>query len=110
MKLIPASSARWMMRIDSSWSVLPQAPNIIAPRHSGVTLTPVRPSVRLSISRASLRHGQLEPRAVDQRGRAEVVGAEVARVGLRDLEEQAVAGGEVPGGAEQLGVDGLSAG
>src|SRR3954449_777001 len=38
MKLIPASSAPWMMRIESSWSVLPQAPNIIAPRHRGLTL------------------------------------------------------------------------
>src|SRR6188472_2543488 len=46
-KLIPASSARWMMRIDSSWSALPQAPNIIAPRQRGLTLTPVCPSVRL---------------------------------------------------------------
>jgi hypothetical protein len=34
MKLIPASSARWMMRVESSWSVLPQAPNIIVPRQS----------------------------------------------------------------------------
>ena len=29
-----------MIRIESSWSVLPHAPNIIAPRHSGLTLTP----------------------------------------------------------------------
>jgi hypothetical protein len=32
-----------MIRIESSWSVLPQAPNIIVPRQSGLTLTPVRP-------------------------------------------------------------------
>ena len=32
-----------MIRIDSSWSALPQAPNIIAPRQSGLTFTPVRP-------------------------------------------------------------------
>src|SRR6188472_790646 len=51
MKLMPASSARWMVRIESSWSVLPQAPNIIAPRHSGLTWTPVLPSVRYSIPR-----------------------------------------------------------
>src|SRR4051794_29841869 len=51
MKLIPASSARWMMRIDWSWSGSPQAPNIIAPRQSGLTLTPVLPSVRYSIQR-----------------------------------------------------------
>src|SRR6478609_2836546 len=46
MKLIPASRAVWMMRIDSSWSLLPQAPNIMAPRHSWLTETPVRPSRR----------------------------------------------------------------
>src|SRR3954447_26206878 len=46
MKLIPPSSAAWMIRIDSSWSLLPQSPNIIAPRHSGLTLTPVEPRLR----------------------------------------------------------------
>src|SRR5438067_9074097 len=46
MKLMPASSARWTMRIAASWSVSPQAPNIIAPRHSGLTWTPVPASVR----------------------------------------------------------------
>src|ERR1700719_211659 len=35
-----------MILMESSWSVLPHAPNIIAPRHSGLTFTPVRPSVR----------------------------------------------------------------
>src|SRR3954468_4132790 len=54
MKLIPASSARWMMRIESLWSVLPQAPNIIAPRQSGLTCTPVRPRGRISMG-ATLR-------------------------------------------------------
>src|SRR4051794_6304810 len=51
MKLIPASSARWMIRIESSWSVFPHAPNIMAPRHSGLTWTPVLPSMRYSIPR-----------------------------------------------------------
>src|ERR1700754_3690237 len=51
MKLIPASSARWMIRIESSWSWLPQAPNIMAPRHSGLTWTPVLPRLRYSIPR-----------------------------------------------------------
>ena len=32
--------------MPSSWSGLPQAPNIIAPRQSGDTWTPVRPSGR----------------------------------------------------------------
>jgi len=36
-KLMPASSARWMTAIDASWSGLPHAPNIIAPRQSGLT-------------------------------------------------------------------------
>src|SRR5215208_4198274 len=49
MKLIPASSARWMIAMDLSWSVSPQAPNIMAPRQSGLTLTPVWPSARSSM-------------------------------------------------------------
>src|SRR5664279_5998696 len=51
MKLIPASRARWMMRIDSPWSGLPHSPNIMAPRQSGLTLMPVRPRVRVSMER-----------------------------------------------------------
>src|SRR3954451_22190387 len=46
MKLMPPSSAAWMIRTDSSWSLLPQSPNIIAPRQSGLTLTPVVPRLR----------------------------------------------------------------
>src|SRR3954470_6135764 len=46
MKLMPASSAAWRIRIDSSWSGLPHSPNIIAPRQSGLTLTPVLPRLR----------------------------------------------------------------
>src|SRR3954471_19510937 len=57
MKLMPASSARWMILIESSWSVLPQAPNIIAPRHSGLTCTPVLPSGRISMA-GTLRPGR----------------------------------------------------
>jgi hypothetical protein len=45
-RLIPASSALWMMRIESSWSGLPMAPNIMAPRAYGLTWMPVRPRVR----------------------------------------------------------------
>src|SRR4051794_35875971 len=48
-KLAPASRARWMMRIESSWSGVPQAPNIMVPRHSFETSTPVRPSGRYSM-------------------------------------------------------------
>src|SRR5579872_5654787 len=47
---MPASSAAWMMRMLSSWSGLPNEPNIIAPRQSGLTLMPVRPRVRYSIA------------------------------------------------------------
>src|SRR3954452_10784225 len=57
MKLIPASSARWTMAMDSSWSGLPQAPNIIAPRQSGLTLTPVRPSVRSCMGKHATQRG-----------------------------------------------------
>ena len=39
-----------MIRIDSSWSFVPQTPNIIAPRHSLLTGTPVRPRIRCSMS------------------------------------------------------------
>src|ERR1700733_15102039 len=38
-----------MMRIESSWSGLPQAPNIIVPRQRFDTWTPVRPRVRYSM-------------------------------------------------------------
>src|SRR4051794_18186970 len=48
---MPASSAAWMIRIDLSWSGSPQAPNIIAPRQSGLTLTPVLPRLRYSMQR-----------------------------------------------------------
>src|SRR6478735_1630664 len=48
---MPASSAAWMIRIDFSWSGSPHAPNIIAPRHKGLTLTPVLPRLRYSIQR-----------------------------------------------------------
>ena len=50
MKLMPASSARWMTRMDSSWSGLPHSPNIMVPRHSSLTCTPVRPRGRSSMS------------------------------------------------------------
>src|SRR5205814_6964718 len=56
MKLIPASSARWMIRIDSSWAELPQAPKFIVPRQSGLTWTPVAPSGRYFM-RSSLSAG-----------------------------------------------------
>src|SRR3954454_19512978 len=51
MKLIPASRARWMILMDASWSGSPQAPNIMAPRQSGLTCMPVRPRLRYSMIR-----------------------------------------------------------
>ena len=44
----PGICAAWMMRIESSWSELPQR-NIIMPRHSFESCTPVRPSGRYSM-------------------------------------------------------------
>src|SRR3954453_10807269 len=51
MTLMPASSARRMIRMLSSWSGVPQAPNIIAPSVSGLTWTPVVPSRRYWLMR-----------------------------------------------------------
>ena len=65
MKLIPPSRARRMMRTDSSWSGLPQAPNIIAPRHSGLTRTPVVPSTRISMDSTLWAPGSPERRPQD---------------------------------------------
>src|SRR5687767_10284572 len=92
-KLIPASSARWMMRTESSWSVLPQAPNIIVPRQSLETWTPVRPSGRCSIVLLPLRRaaelGVVEDEGVRveaQRLRVRAAAhAHVERVDRRDL-------------------------
>src|SRR5215207_9709389 len=61
MKLIPASSARWMIRMLSSWSGLPQAPNIIAPRQNLLTETPVRPRGRCSTRSVRLKPARLPP-------------------------------------------------
>src|SRR2546423_13813855 len=69
---MPASSARWMILIESAWSVFPHAPNIIVPRQSGLTLTPVRPRLRRERSSiapdsmARLRHGGRRPQPVEQ--------------------------------------------
>src|SRR5258708_15041063 len=47
MKLMPASCDRVMMRSDVAASVGP--PNVIVPRHSGETLSPLRPRLRYSM-------------------------------------------------------------
>src|SRR5215208_3032030 len=57
---MPASSAVWMIRVESSRSVLPQAPNIIVPRHSFDTWTPVRPRGRYSMGCSSISAGDCD--------------------------------------------------
>src|SRR5450755_470634 len=52
-KLIPASSAVWIIRIDSSWSVLPMAPSIIVPSANPLTEIPVPPRTLRSMSSPS---------------------------------------------------------
>ncbi len=49
MKLMPASSAWWMIPTDVSWSGSPHAPNIMAPRQRGLTCIPVRPRLLCSM-------------------------------------------------------------
>src|SRR3954463_8235994 len=46
---MPAARAVWMMRTQSAWSRLPQAPGIMAPRQYCDTDTPVRPRIRCSM-------------------------------------------------------------
>src|SRR3954451_13544273 len=79
-----------MIRIESSWSVLPQAPNIIAPRHSGLTWTPVLPRLRYSMAERRYPLLVIEQRALGLQparvARQRAVGADhaVARVDDRD--------------------------
>ncbi|WP_157103811.1 hypothetical protein [Nocardia harenae] len=44
---LSASSARWMIRVHSSWSGLPRRPSFTVPRVYGLTRMPVRPSGRV---------------------------------------------------------------
>src|SRR3954454_8063134 len=103
MKLIPASSAAWMMRIDSSWSVLPHSPNIIAPRQSGLTLTPVLPRLRSCMAPDLVDRGEVRLESVARRAEvhapdAHALGADEPR-GLVDVLVEAA--GPVP---QRLGV------
>src|SRR5215210_6958651 len=119
MKLIPASSARWMMRTDSSWSLLPQSPNIMAPRQRGLTYMPVRPRVRCSIGETLLpgRRGAAsagdggdrggEPAGVRKReahGGIALADRGDGDGGIEaDADDRVAAGGEVAGDGELLG-------
>src|SRR6476469_3800588 len=47
---MPASRAAWRMRVQSGPGVAAPAPNIIVPRDSGVTDSPVAPSGRVFIT------------------------------------------------------------
>src|SRR3954467_14988032 len=109
MKVTPASRARWMMRIESSWSGLPQAPNIIVPRQSGDTWTPVRPSGRWSM-RSGLRDGLAEGFERDGLGLRPAAAAGVESVDRgqlvgRELEVEDVDVLGDPGGLGRLGND-----
>src|SRR5918998_6712654 len=92
---MPASSAAWMIRIDVSWSFSPHAPNIIAPRQSGLTWTPVLPSVRYSIQRTYpllvLEQGALGVQAAGVAGERPV-GADHAVAGDDDRDLVAAVG------------------
>ena len=63
-----------MIRIDSFSSLLPQSPNIMAPRQSGLTYMPVRPRVRCSIAETLLPAGARGSRRC-QRAAAEATAA-----------------------------------
>ena len=52
---MPASSAVWIIRTDSSWSVLPMAPSIIVPSAYSLTDMPVPPRILRSMGPA--KHG-----------------------------------------------------
>ena len=92
-----ASSARWMIRMPSSWSGLARAPKIIAPRVSGLTLTPVRAEGAESRSshgrpsggavgvRCVAAHGPFEPEVVAQRAAGVLVrkSPRLRRIGTR---------------------------
>src|SRR3954454_9836926 len=104
---MPASSAAWMMRIEVSWSRSPHAPNIIAPRHRGLTLTPVLPRLRYSMQRTyPLLVFEQGPLGVQPAGvaRQRAVGADHAVAGDDDRDLVAAVGPpDGPGRAAELG-------
>src|SRR5512139_1528218 len=75
MKLMPASSARPMMANDSGLSVGP--PKFIAPRQSGDTIAPVRPSDRYSIGISLPRRDAAVDNQLASRHVARLVGCEI---------------------------------
>src|SRR5690349_2833327 len=75
-----------MMRIESSWSVLPQAPNIIVPRQSLETWTPVRPSGRYSMTSSGVprapRGGPPRLTSVSEHVDVLIIGAGLSGIGV----------------------------
>ncbi|WP_410842707.1 TetR/AcrR family transcriptional regulator, partial [Paraburkholderia sp. BR14264] len=73
MRLMPASSARWTIRIESCSSPLPMrpsVPSIMAPRANGLTWMPVLPRVRYCMCGSSCCRWRptLRSRIVDRSG------------------------------------------
>src|ERR1700722_7780129 len=62
MRLIPASSAVWIMSTHSPWSVLPIVPNIIEPSAYSLTDMPVPPRILRFIADRLLGPGCHEAR------------------------------------------------
>src|SRR4051794_33963667 len=109
-----------MVLMLSSWSLVPQSPNIMVPRHSLLTWTPVRPSGRSSMGRlpsvgrdqadGQRGHGGADDRADDRRA-VPVVFAVVglvdagvrAGVGFGEGDVAFDAAGPDPAGAAGLG-------
>src|SRR4051794_17061771 len=98
-----------MIRIESPWSSLPHGPNIIAPRHRGLTWTPVRPSGRsCMVDPLVVRMGSTTSHGSDGRSAVFLVGDLLAPLGLRavlalsqavphgEVGHEAVGGGAVP--------------
>src|ERR1700722_916596 len=99
---MPSSSARWMIRIESSWSVLPHPPNIIVPRHRGLTRTPVAPSWRCSIA-FNLPTGAKEAEARPARTTEAPFGAPVIAFRVTPCSAAAGAGAAVAAGVASAG-------
>jgi hypothetical protein len=64
-RLIPASSAEWIMRTDSPWSVVPMAPNIIVPSPYSLTDMPVPPRTLHFMTRLLVIDASSDSRAVN---------------------------------------------
>src|SRR3954449_2021839 len=92
-----------MIRIDSSWSVFPQSPNIIAPRHSWLTFTPVLPRLRSCMAPHLIDGREAGFESVERR--AQVEAPDPDTLGARQADRLVEVGVEPPRPlAERLGV------